>query len=65
MSGEVAALSVPLNTVATRRRRWLRRYLLAALGGAVIALFAGERLARGLAEKRDAAAEPAPLAETV
>jgi len=39
MSG--LALSLPLaSTAATRRRRWLRRYLLPALGGAVIAAWA-------------------------
>jgi TRAP-type C4-dicarboxylate transport system permease small subunit len=41
------------------------RFAPVTLGGAVIALFAGERLVRGLAEKREAAVEPAPLAETV
>ena len=41
MSGEAAILSVPVaSPAATRRRRWLRRYLLAVVGGAVIAAWA-------------------------
>jgi peptide/nickel transport system permease protein len=39
MSGQALSIPVP-STVATRRRRWLRRYLLPALGGAVIAAWA-------------------------
>lgn len=41
------------------------RFAPIAWGGAVLALFAGERLIRGLSEKRADAVEPAPLAETV